>query len=62
MEIQFSPEGGIEGARINDYLLEKTRIVHQAQNERNYHVFYNLLAGANSDMKGTEVPPWPLLP
>ena len=33
------------GAEIDNYLLEKTRIVHQAQTERNYHVFYLLIKG-----------------
>ena len=35
----------IVGAQMKEYLLEKSRIVYQATNERNYHVFYEMLSG-----------------
>ena len=40
----------IIGAKLVNYLLEKSRIVQQAKNERNYHIFYHLLEGADSDL------------
>eukprot|EP00300_Choanocystis_sp_HF-7_P019518 c20364_g1_i2.p1 GENE.c20364_g1_i2~~c20364_g1_i2.p1 ORF type:complete len:876 (+),score=210.16 c20364_g1_i2:3-2630(+) len=42
MEVFFSARRSISGARINNYLLEKTRVVHQEPGERNYHIFYQL--------------------
>ncbi|XP_013858260.1 unconventional myosin-VIIa [Austrofundulus limnaeus] len=45
LEIFFNREGVIEGARVEQYLLEKSRVCHQALEERNYHIFYCMLAG-----------------
>ncbi|VDK73468.1 unnamed protein product [Onchocerca ochengi] len=44
IQIDFSDRFGIVGAEMRTYLLEKSRVVLQAENERNYHIFYQLCA------------------
>lgn len=51
IDIHFNNSGVIEGAKIEQYLLEKSRIVSQGPEERNYHVFYCILAGLSKEEK-----------
>uniref|UniRef100_A0A3B1IXS3 Si:ch73-194h10.2 n=1 Tax=Astyanax mexicanus TaxID=7994 RepID=A0A3B1IXS3_ASTMX len=51
IDIHFSKGGSIEGARIEQYLLEKSRVCRQAQEERNYHIFYYMLMGMPAEQK-----------
>ncbi|ODV90125.1 hypothetical protein CANCADRAFT_56708 [Tortispora caseinolytica NRRL Y-17796] len=50
IRIEVDKAGHICGATIDWYLLEKSRIVTQNPNERNYHIFYQLLAGAPAEL------------
>ncbi|XP_052787158.1 unconventional myosin-Va-like isoform X2 [Mya arenaria] len=47
IELSFSRANEIIGAHMRTYLLEKSRVVFQASDERNYHVFYQLCASRN---------------
>ncbi|XP_027381946.1 unconventional myosin-Vb isoform X1 [Bos indicus x Bos taurus] len=47
IQIGFDKRYRIIGANMRTYLLEKSRVVFQADDERNYHIFYQLCAAAS---------------
>ncbi|XP_063157319.1 myosin-10-like isoform X2 [Candoia aspera] len=52
IRINFDVAGYIVGANIETYLLEKSRAIRQAKDERTFHVFYQLLVGAGEHTRG----------
>ncbi|KAK5966783.1 Myosin motor domain-containing protein [Trichostrongylus colubriformis] len=50
VEIHFGTEDKVAGGFVSHYLLEKSRVCRQAGGERNYHIFYQLIAGASDDL------------
>ncbi|KAJ2701319.1 hypothetical protein H4218_001479 [Coemansia sp. IMI 209128] len=48
-ELQFDELGRIAGAKYCDYMLDRSRVTHVPDNERNYHVLHYLVQGSQSD-------------
>uniref|UniRef100_A0A8C1DD64 Unconventional myosin-VI n=1 Tax=Cyprinus carpio carpio TaxID=630221 RepID=A0A8C1DD64_CYPCA len=51
VEIHFNEKNAVVGGFVSHYLLEKSRICMQSAEERNYHIFYRLCAGASEDIR-----------
>lgn len=51
VEMQFGTGGQLNGGKISNFLLEKSRVTCHNLDERNFHVFYQLAIGTNQQMK-----------
>jgi myosin-1 len=51
LQLQFNAQGEPVGATITNYLLEKSRVVGQIKDERNFHIFYQFTKGASQEYR-----------
>ncbi|KAF4073002.1 hypothetical protein AMELA_G00253940 [Ameiurus melas] len=57
IQLQLNSSQLLVGASVQTYLLEKTRVTFQAPNERNFHIFYQMMKGATEEQrKAWEMP------
>ncbi|KAA1474601.1 glycosyltransferase family 2 protein [Dentipellis sp. KUC8613] len=48
-ELQFNDRGRLSGIKTLDYYLERNRVAGAPSGERNFHIFYYLVAGASPE-------------
>ncbi|KAI8643978.1 chitin synthase-domain-containing protein [Parasitella parasitica] len=51
LELQFNERGRMVGAKLLNYLLDKSRVTECPVHERNFHIFYQLLGGISTEEK-----------
>uniref|UniRef100_UPI00398E3BF7 unconventional myosin-XIX isoform X2 n=1 Tax=Pristiophorus japonicus TaxID=55135 RepID=UPI00398E3BF7 len=51
IQLQLNRSQQLEGASVQTYLLEKTRVAYQAPSERNFHIFYQVVKGATEEQR-----------
>ena len=51
ININYLKTGEIIGSKIECYLLEKSRVSNKQKGERNFHIFYQMILGANEEQR-----------
>ncbi|XP_052454502.1 unconventional myosin-XIX [Carassius gibelio] len=51
IQLQLNGSQLLVGASVQTYLLEKTRVAFQTPNERNFHIFYQMMKGATEKQR-----------
>ncbi|PFH35758.1 myosin A [Besnoitia besnoiti] len=51
MQLDVGKEGGIKHGSVVAFLLEKSRVLTQDEQERSYHIFYQMCKGSDAAMK-----------
>ncbi|XP_072909641.1 unconventional myosin-XIX isoform X1 [Hemitrygon akajei] len=51
IQLHLNRSQQLQGASVQTYLLEKTRVAYQAPHERNFHIFYQIVKGATEEQK-----------
>lgn len=47
-------DGALYRTKIHCYFLDQTRVIRPLSDEKNYHIFYQMLAGLSHDERGME--------
>lgn len=54
IEVQVT-DGALYRTKIHCYFLDQTRVIRPLPDEKNYHIFYQMLAGLSHDERGNNI-------